>query len=125
MVWGWGKGWGMDVCIPIVQHTIQGLIVCPASLHMGLPAFLFTCTISLLEFYLHPHPRLQPPRPPSPLGLQTFAGYMGGAPCAVPALCARCAKSRPFFTTGSHGSQGPEFCTLQPLLVHQGFFVSV
>ena len=37
----------------------------------------------------------------------------------------RCAKSRPFFTTGSHGSQGPEFCTLQPLLVHQGFFVSV
>ena len=34
-----------------------------------------------------------------------------------------CAKSRLFFTTGSQGSQGPEFCTLQPLLVHQGFFV--
>ena len=34
----------------------------------------------------------------------------------------RCAKSRLFFTTGSHGSQGPEFCTLQPLLVHQGIF---
>ena len=33
----------------------------------------------------------------------------------------RCAKSRLFSTTGSHGSQGPEFCTLQPLLVHQGF----
>ena len=27
------------------------------------------------------------------------------------ALCMRCAKSRLFFTTGSHGSQGPEFCT--------------
>ena len=34
----------------------------------------------------------------------------------------RCAKSRLFSTTGSYGSQGPEFCTLQPLLVHQGFF---
>ena len=40
------------------------------------------------------------------------------------ALCARCAKSRLFFTTGHHGSQGPEFCTLQPLLIHQGFFFS-
>ena len=30
-------------------------------------------------------------------------------------------KSRLFSTNGSHGSQGPEFCTLQPLLVHQGF----
>ena len=49
----------------------------------------------------------------------------GGAPCAVPALCKRCAKSRLFFTTGSHGSWGPEFCTLQPLLVHQGFLVLV
>ena len=34
------------------------------------------------------------------------------------ALCPRCAKSRLFFTTGNHGSRGPEFCTLQPLLVH-------
>ena len=41
------------------------------------------------------------------------------------ALCAHCAKSWLFSTTGSHGSQGPEFCTLQPLLVHQGFFVLV
>ena len=32
------------------------------------------------------------------------------------------AKSRLFSTTGSHGSQGPEVCTLQPLLVHGGFF---
>ena len=32
----------------------------------------------------------------------------------------RCAKSWLFSITGSHGSQGPEFCTLQPLLVHQG-----
>ena len=37
----------------------------------------------------------------------------------------RCAKSRLFLTTGSHGSQSPAFCTLQPLLVHQGFFVLV
>ena len=37
-------------------------------------------------------------------------GYegLGGAHRA---LCARCAKSRLFSTTGSHGSQGPEFCT--------------
>ena len=48
-----------------------------------------------------------------------------GAHHALSPRCARCAKSRPFFTTGSHGSQGPEFCTLQPLLVHQGFFVLV
>ena len=34
----------------------------------------------------------------------------------------RCTKSRLFSTTGSHRSQGPEFCTLQPLLVHRGFF---
>ena len=47
----------------------------------------------------------------------------GGAPCAMRALCLRCAKSRLFFTTGSHGSLRPELCTLQPLLVHQGFFV--
>ena len=42
----------------------------------------------------------------------------GGVPCAVHMLCARCAKSRLFSTTSSYGSQGPEFCTLQPLLVH-------
>ena len=33
----------------------------------------------------------------------------------------RCAKSQLFSTTGSHRSQGPALCTLQPLLVHQGF----
>ena len=38
------------------------------------------------------------------------------------ALCAGCAKSRLISTTGSHGSQRPEFCTLQSLLVHQGVF---
>ena len=51
-----------------------------------------------------------------------------GATGAHRALCARCAravKSRLFFTTGSHGSQGLEFCTLQLLMVHQGFFVLV
>ena len=52
-------------------------------------------------------------------------GPKGGAPCTVPALCPRYAKSRLFSTTGSHESQGPEFCTLQPLLVHQGFFCLV
>ena len=31
-----------------------------------------------------------------------------------------CAKDWLFSTTGSHGSRGPEFCTLQPLVVHQG-----
>ena len=36
------------------------------------------------------------------------------------AVC--CVKSWLFSTTGSHGSQGPEACTLQPLLVYQGFF---
>ena len=38
------------------------------------------------------------------------------------APCPRCAKSQLFSTTGSYGYQGPEFCTLQTLLVHQGFF---
>ena len=32
------------------------------------------------------------------------------------ALCPRCAKSRLFSTTGSHGSQGPEFCTPDAVL---------
>ena len=42
---------------------------------------------------------------------------------AHPALCLRCAKSQLFSTnTGSHRSQGPKFCTLPPLLIHQGFF---
>ena len=37
-----------------------------------------------------------------------------------------CAKSWLFSTTGSHGSQGPEFCTPQPLLpllVHQSALI--
>ena len=37
----------------------------------------------------------------------------------MPALCPRCATSRLLSTTGSHGSPGPEFCTVQALLVHQ------
>ena len=37
---------------------------------------------------------------------------------AVRALCEKLAVFH-------HGSQGPEFCTLQPLLVHQGCFVLV
>ena len=41
------------------------------------------------------------------------------------ALCAHYAKSWLFSTTASHGSQGPEFCTLHPLLVHQGILFSV
>ena len=41
---------------------------------------------------------------------------------AVPVLCQKC---RLFSITGSHGSQGPEFCTLQPLLVHQECFFSL
>ena len=49
----------------------------------------------------------------------------GGALYAVRALCMRCAKSRLFSTTGSHGSQGPEFCTVHPLQVHQGYFFLV
>ena len=32
------------------------------------------------------------------------------------ALCPCCAKSRLFSTTGSHGSQGPEFCTADAVL---------
>ena len=39
-----------------------------------------------------------------------------GAPCAVPALCPGCAKSPLFSTAGSHGSQGPEFCTPDAVL---------
>ena len=38
-----------------------------------------------------------------------------GAPCAVPALCPPCAKGRLFFTIRSHGPQGADFYTLQPL----------
>ena len=45
-------------------------------------------------------------------------GWLGGrTPRSVP-----CAKSRPFSTISSHGTQGLELYTLQPLLVHQAFF---
>ena len=55
-----------------------------------------------------------------------FTQVLGGAPCAVHALCPRCVKSRLFSTTGSHGSQGPEFCTLHPPCWYtRDFFVSV
>ena len=50
-------------------------------------------------------------------------GYQkeSGPPTAQPkeahrALCSRCAKSRLVSTTGSHGSQGPEFCTTDAVL---------
>ena len=60
--------------------------------------------------------RLEPKR----VFLLWFGHGLGGG--AHRALRARCAKSRLFSTTGSHGSQGPEFCTLQPLLVHRDIF---
>ena len=40
-------------------------------------------------------------------------GCLGGT---HPALCARCAKRRLFSTPGSHGSQGPGFCTPDAVL---------
>ena len=58
-------------------------------------------------------------------GIPFLSIDIGGPPCAVPALCPRCAKSPLFSTTGSHGSQGPEFLTLQPPLLHQGLFYLV
>ena len=69
---------------------------------------------------------LHVPEPPIPARPRLGDEGTGGA-CrhggAHRALCARCAKSRLFSTTGSHGSQGPEFCTLPPpVLVQQGFF---
>ena len=47
------------------------------------------------------------------------SSHFGGAPCAVPALCTHSVKSQLFSTTGSHRSQGLEFCTLQPRLVQR------
>ena len=47
--------------------------------------------------------------------LLRWLGLWGGAPRCARAVYALCEKA------GSHGSQGPEFCTLQPLLVHQVF----
>ena len=64
-------------------------------------------------------------RTPSALILCAAAIVSGITEGAHRALCARCAKSRLFSTSGSHGPQGREFCTLQPLLVHQRFFVSL
>ena len=42
------------------------------------------------------------------------------------APCSPCWYTRNFFlqSDACHGSQGREFCTLQPLLVHQEFFFS-
>ena len=53
-----------------------------------------------------------------PLGGGGGLSHLGavGAHCA---LCPRRVKSQ-LFSTGSHGSQGPEFCTLHPLVVHHG-----
>ena len=49
-----------------------------------------------------------------------------GSKGAHRALCPRCAKSWLFSTTGSHGSQGPEFCTLPPPCWYtRDFFLSL
>ena len=49
------------------------------------------------------------------------AQLIGGAPCAVRALCEKLAVFHHCWLAACHGSQGPEFCTPQPLLVHQEF----
>ena len=45
----------------------------------------------------------------------------GGAPCTVRALCEKLAVFHHRWLDACHGSQGPEFCTPQPLLSHQEF----
>ena len=51
-------------------------------------------------------------------GWRQNSGLTQSAHClgAHRALCPRCAKSRLFSTAGSHGSQGPEFCTPDAVL---------
>ena len=52
--------------------------------------------------------------PPSKLCIRYFVVWLGlfaTSAGAHRALCTCCAKSRLFHTTGSHGSQGPDFCT--------------
>ena len=72
----------------------------------------------ILSRSLVPWPRtLEPEKLDTSCGVHLFCHIWG----AHRALYPCCAKSRLFSTTGSHGSQGPEFCTLHPLLVHQGF----
>ena len=61
-----------------------------------------------------PPPPCLVPTPPPPLAISPLGGRTVRCARAVPVLCARCAKSRLFSTTGSHRSQGPEFCTLHP-----------
>ena len=51
----------------------------------------------------------------------TEPSLRGRTVCCAPAVPALCEKSA-VFHPHSHGSRGPELCTLQPLLVHQVFF---
>ena len=51
---------------------------------------------------------------PKECQLCTMKVILGGEANRV--LCARCANSRLSSTTGSHGSQGPEFCSLDAVL---------
>ena len=84
---------------------------CP---HLFVPPLLFFA-FHLLMFPVFSTIFLMPPKKPKQV-MHTEGAHR--------ALSARCAKSWLFATTGSHGSQGPEFCTLQPLSVHQGCFFS-
>ena len=97
----------MAVSLPLKKPADWVLHVVPACL----PACGF-CRLGCLSF----------------ITVHGFSGFSAGHRLREGthhALCLRCAKSRLFFTNGSHGSRGPEFCTLQPLLVRQGFlFVS-
>ena len=79
---------------------------------------------------LKPSFSLYPPSPSSSVGTEgtlpcDHQGSAGGTTEVYRALCARCAKSRPFSTTGSHGSQGPGFCTLQPCWDTRDFVFSL
>ena len=63
-----------------------------------------------------------PPPPPPKWSGTLSVGKSSLEYHLVRGLWGRTVRCALFSTTGSHGAQGPKLCTLQPLLVHQGFF---
>ena len=77
-------------CPVIISHTRTG---CSISLRF----FISSILVSHFRVDLHGRPSGRGSRIPlHPL----VTVFKGGVPCAARALCARCAKSRPFSTTG-------------------------
>ena len=98
----------------VTQGTVKGKVTASCSKIEGF--IVFQELVLLVQVLVPGLPVAPVTRTLCPSIRFAFFVVTGGAPCAVPALCPRCVKSRLFSTAGSHGSQGPEFCTPDAVL---------